>query len=109
MVLPAFEEATGIKIELVSAGTGECVERIDAEKENPQADVLWGGMNYGVYVQHPELWADYTSPNESLIDEAYRQGAVKCYTNYMLSGSGALIINNALQMGGTHKHAAGHG
>ena len=97
MVIPAFEEATGIKIELVSAGTGECVERIDAEKENPQADVLWGGMNYGVYVQHPDLWADYTSPNESLIDEAYRQGDVKCYTNYMLSGSGALIINNKLQ------------
>jgi len=97
MVIPAFEEATGIKIELVSAGTGECVERIDAEKENPQADVLWGGMNYGVYVQHPDLWADYTSPNESLIDEACRQGDVKCYTNYMLSGSGALIINNKLQ------------
>ena len=53
-------------------------------------------MNYGVYVQHPDLWADYTSANESLIDEAYRQGSVKCYTNYMLSGSGALIINNKL-------------
>lgn len=96
MVLPAFEDATGITIELVSAGTGECVECIDAEKENPQADILWGGMNYGVYVQHSDLWADYTSPNESLIDEAYRQGDIKCYTNYTLSGSGALIINNEL-------------
>ncbi len=96
MVQPAFEEATGITLEIVSAGTGECVERIDAEKENPQADVLWGGMNYGVYVQHPDLWADYTSANESLIDEGYRQGDVKCYTNYTLSGSGALIINNEL-------------
>ncbi len=95
-IIPAFEAATGIKVDLVSAGTGECVERIDAEKANPQADVLWGGMNYGVYVQHPDLWADYTSPNESLIDEGYRQGAVKAYTNTNLSGSGCLIINNAL-------------
>ncbi len=95
-VIPAFEEATGITVELISAGTGECVTRIDAEKENPQADVLWGGMNYGVYVQHPDLWADYTSPNEALTDEGYRQGDVKCYTNYTLSGSGCLILNNEL-------------
>ena len=95
-VIPAFEDATGIRVELISAGTGECVTRIDAEKENPQADVLWGGMNYGVYVQHPDLWADYTSPNEGLMDEGYRQGEVKCYTNYTLSGSGCLIINNEL-------------
>ena len=68
-IIPAFEDATGIKVELLSMGTGECVTRIDSEKENPQADVMWGGMNYGVYVQHPDLWAEYTSPNEALIDE----------------------------------------
>ena len=95
-VIPAFEAATGITVELVSAGTGECVERIDAEKENPQADLLWGGMNYGVYVQHPDLWEDYTSPNESLIDENYRQKDVHAYTNSNLSGSGCFIINNEL-------------
>ncbi len=95
-IIPAFEEATGIKVDLLSMGTGECVTRIDSEKDNPQADVMWGGMNYGVYVQHPDLWADYTSPNEALIDEGYRQGAVKAYSNSNLSGSGCLIINNEL-------------
>ncbi len=95
-IIPAFEEATGIKVELLSMGTGECVTRIDSEKDNPQADVMWGGMNYGVYVQHPDLWADYTSPNEALIDEGYRQGEIKAYSNSNLSGSGALIVNNEL-------------
>ena len=95
-VIPAFEEATGIKVDLLSMGTGECVTRIDSEKDNPQADVMWGGMNYGVYVQHPDLWEEYTSPNEALIDEGYRQGAVKAYSNSNLSGSGCLIINNEL-------------
>ena len=95
-IIPAFEEATGIQVELLSMGTGECVTRIDSEKDNPQADVMWGGMNYGVYVQHPDLWAEYTSPNEALIDEGYRQGAVKAYSNSNLSGSGCLIINNEL-------------
>ena len=95
-IIPAFEEATGIHVDLLSMGTGECVTRIDSEKDNPQADVMWGGMNYGVYVQHPDLWAEYTSPNEALIDEGYRQGAVKAYSNTNLSGSGCLIINNEL-------------
>ena len=95
-IIPAFEEATGIEVELLSMGTGECVTRIDSEKDNPQADVMWGGMNYGVYVQHPDLWQDYTSPNESLIDEGYRQGDVKAYSNSNLSGSGCLIINKTL-------------
>ena len=95
-IIPAFEAATGIRVDLQSMGTGECVTRIDSEKENPQADVMWGGMNYGVYVQHPDLWADYTSPNEELIDEAYRQGEIKAYSNSNLSGSGCLIINKTL-------------
>ena len=95
-IIPAFEAATGIRVELLSMGTGECVTRIDSEKDNPQADVMWGGMNYGVYVQHPDLWEEYTSPNEELIDEGYRQGAVKAYSNSNLSGSGALIVNKTL-------------
>lgn len=95
-VIPAFEDATGIKVELLSMGTGECITRIDSEKDNPQADVMWGGMNYGVYVQHPDLWADYTSPNEALIDEGYRQKDIKAYSNSNLSGSGALIVNKTL-------------
>ena len=89
-ILPAFEDATGIKVDLLSMGTGECVTRIDSEKDNPQADVMWGGMNYGVYVQHPDLWEDYTSPNEALIDEGYRQGEIHAYSNANLSGSGCL-------------------
>ena len=95
-IIPAFEAATGIRVELLSMGTGECVTRIDSEKDNPQADVMWGGMNYGVYVQHPDLWADYTSPNEELIDEGYRQKDIKAYSNSNLSGSGALIVNKTL-------------
>ena len=95
-IIPAFEAATGIKVDLLSMGTGECVTRIESEKDNPQADVMWGGMNYGVYVQHPDLWADYTSPNEELIDEGYRQKDIKAYSNSNLSGSGALIVNKTL-------------
>ncbi|GAA5052546.1 2-aminoethylphosphonate ABC transporter substrate-binding protein [Nocardia callitridis] len=36
----AFEAETGIAVDLVEAGSGEVVNRIDKERANPQADVL---------------------------------------------------------------------
>ncbi|WP_425300893.1 2-aminoethylphosphonate ABC transporter substrate-binding protein [Nocardia wallacei] len=35
-----FEERTGISVNLVEAGSGEMVNRVDKERSNPQADVL---------------------------------------------------------------------
>lgn len=37
-----FEKDTGIKVEFLTMGGGELVDRIRAEKENPQADVIYG-------------------------------------------------------------------
>ena len=94
-IIPAFEEATGITVQLISAGTGECTTRLDAEKENPQCDVMFGGVNLGVVTQYPDIFQEYNSPNESKIDEGY-QNEHGLYSNYMLSGSGMLILNNEL-------------
>ena len=45
-VCDTFAAKYGINVQVVSAGTGECLERISAEKDNPQADIMYGGMNY---------------------------------------------------------------
>ena len=42
-IIKEFQDRTGIKVNLVGAGTGELVSRIRAEKDNPLSDVLWGG------------------------------------------------------------------
>jgi iron(III) transport system substrate-binding protein len=42
-IIKEFQDKTGVHVNLVGAGTGELVSRIRAEKENPLADVLWGG------------------------------------------------------------------
>lgn len=94
-IIPAFEEKYGVTVHLVSAGTGECTARIEAEKENPQGDVLYGGMNLGEYNKNPDLWEKYVSPNEKLIDEGYRN-LTGYFTNYGMDGSGVLLINNKL-------------
>jgi len=37
----AFQEKTGIKVSTVTAGSGELLQRINAEKARPLGDVLW--------------------------------------------------------------------
>lgn len=51
-----FQEKTGITVDIVAAGTGELLKRIEAEAENPLADVLWGGgaESLAAYSEHFE-------------------------------------------------------
>lgn len=42
-IIKEFQDKTGIKVELVSSGTGELLNRVQAESENPLGDVFWGG------------------------------------------------------------------
>lgn len=53
LVIPAFEKETGIKVELISAGTGELMKRIESEKENPYADVIFG-IAEAQFAQNPD-------------------------------------------------------
>ena len=98
-IIPAFEDATGIQVELLSMGTGECVTRIDSEKDNPQADVMWGGMNFEKWYNFQGYWENYISPNADNLPEEYQnktgQGA-GYFTSYGLSGNTAFVINTRI-------------
>lgn len=94
--LRAFERAyPDITVELQSMGTGDVLARIEAEKENPQADINWGAINFNFYTQRPGLWEEYVSPNDVNNDENYRN-TTGFVTFCNLSGSGAFILNNTL-------------
>lgn len=43
--IDAFEKSTGIDVEFVRMSAGEVLARIEAEKENPQGSVWFGGSN----------------------------------------------------------------
>ena len=58
-----FTKQTGIPVSYLRATTGELVNRIIAEKENPQADVLLGGAtNYHVQADAQGALEPYLSP-----------------------------------------------
>lgn len=42
-IVKEFEARTGVWVEVVEGGTNELLERLDAEQDAPQADVMFGG------------------------------------------------------------------
>ena len=44
IVANAFEEETGVKVEYINL-KGELAERVETEKANPQADIMYGGAS----------------------------------------------------------------
>ena len=71
IVAPAFEQKTGIKVNLVSAGNGgELLQKVLLEKNNPKADVVVGFSNDILHeVLASDLFISYRSPEMDKIPE----------------------------------------
>lgn len=92
-VIPAFEAKYGVKVEVISAGTGEVFKRLEGEQNNPYADVVYGGA-YATYMNNPGLFQNYVSPNNENVIEAYRN-TTGFITPYVLDGS-IILVNKSL-------------
>jgi ABC-type Fe3+ transport system, periplasmic component len=68
-----FEKETGIKVNAVRMSSGEVVNKLRAEKNNPQAAVWWGGPADG-YIQAKEegLLEQYASPSAKIIPDQFK-------------------------------------
>lgn len=66
-----FETKTSISVEVIAAGTGELMKRVESEKDNPLADILWGGT---ITVVDPikDYLENYTTTNEDAFYDAYK-------------------------------------
>lgn len=66
-----FEKQSGVKVEVVAAGTGELLKRVESEKANPLGDIFWGG-SLGTMKPKANLFENYTSANEDKIQKAFK-------------------------------------
>lgn len=66
-----FEKQSGIKVEVVAAGTGELMKRVESEKANPLGDICWGGALGGMKAKST-IFENYTSVNENHIQPAFK-------------------------------------
>lgn len=62
-VIQNFEEDTGIKAEIVVAGTGELVKRVESEVNNPMGDILWAA-DETMLSSKQDLFEKYISPED---------------------------------------------
>lgn len=60
-----------IEVEVIAAGTGELCQRLVAEAENPQGDVLWGG-GADTLAAYTDYFEAYECANDAVIGDAYK-------------------------------------
>lgn len=66
-----FQQKTGITVQLVAAGTGELLKRVEAESANPMGDVFWGGGAESLQA-YSKYFQKYVSKNDSAVDKKYK-------------------------------------
>ncbi|AEM21427.1 periplasmic-iron-binding protein BitB [Brachyspira intermedia PWS/A] len=82
-----------INVEVIIAGTGELIKRIETEKNDPLCDVLMAA-NINLVKNNQDLFENYTTTNENEILDSYKnvEGTM---TRFMISPS-VLIVNTNL-------------
>ena len=72
-VFQAFTAESGIDVNWVRLSTGEAVARLEAEKENPQASVWFGGVGLGhIQAKNKGLTTPYDSPAAANIADNFK-------------------------------------
>ncbi|WP_432631753.1 ABC transporter substrate-binding protein [Brachyspira sp.] len=71
----------GVNVDIIAAGVGELLKRVESEKDNPLGDILWGG-SLNTVKPKVDLFENYTSTNEENISAEYKnvEGAITRFT-----------------------------
>ncbi len=70
-VILNFEKDTGIKVEVVTGGTGELLKRVVSEAGNPLGDVLWAA-DETMLANSKENFMEYVSAENENMQEAFQ-------------------------------------
>lgn len=91
MIVPGFEAKFGVDVEIVTAGTGEILKRIQSEKESPMADVLLGA-SYLMANNNADLFEIYPSSEDDQLLDDFKFDKVGQYK----MGCSVLLVNTDL-------------
>ncbi len=71
-LVPMYEEKTGTSVEIIKAGSGELLNRLTAEADNPQGDVLWS-VDGTVIDFNPDLFEAYEAAGSDMLADGMKQ------------------------------------
>lgn len=82
-VFAEFTKDTGVKVNFMRFSSGEALARLNAEKKNPQVDVMLGGPadTYAAGVKTSNPLLDLSKINMKDVDVAWKGEKRKEYTN----------------------------
>ncbi len=72
-MIPRFEAATGLTAEVVKAGSGDLIRRALAERDNPQADVIWS-IGAEQLEANNDILEAYTPAEYDMVDPVFKVG-----------------------------------
>lgn len=77
-----FEKTSGVKVEVIAAGSGELLKRVESEKANPLGDIFWGG-SLNTMKPKANLFEEYASANEGHVQAAFKnvEGSMTRFTD----------------------------
>ncbi len=84
-----------IKVYYTYGGAGDCKARIQAEASNPQADAMFGGLQYADLAAYGDLFETYVSVNDSKMQEGYTNTSGKLTFHDIQIP--CLVVNDALE------------
>jgi iron(III) transport system substrate-binding protein len=105
-LLDAFTKATGVKVRFTFLSSGPAVARIEAEKNNPQADVWFGAPSENhVVLREKGLSQAYLSPNAKELAAKFKDPE-GYWTSFYMNPLGFASNLNALKQKGVEPPAS---
>ncbi len=66
-----FTKATGVQADVVSAGSGVVIKRVETEKDRPQGDIVWG-ISRSLLQTNAQYFDSYASQHKNVVPAEYR-------------------------------------
>jgi iron(III) transport system substrate-binding protein len=71
LIAGEFEKATGIAVDVISAGSGVVIKRLQSEKDRPQGDLVWG-ISRSLLQTNAQYFDSYASEHTNAIPAEFR-------------------------------------
>lgn len=96
MTIAAFNKLyPNIKVYYTYGGAGESKARIKAEAANPQADAMYGGLQYGDLAEYGQFFESYVSAHDKNVQKGFENTTGKL--TFHDSQIPCLIVNDDLE------------
>ena len=71
LVVTEFTKATGVQGDVISAGSGVVIKRVETEKDRPQGDIVWG-ISRSLLQTNALYFDSYTSQHKDAVPAQFR-------------------------------------